>query len=193
MHRTIYPTLCCVCALFFVVPATATQEVSKTEVLPLFSVAAEKLSTDWKQANQRVAELGGWQFYANEAADHKGMDHSRHSMPMDHSSHTKAVDHSKHYMPMDHSSHGKAVDHSKHYMPMDHSSHGKAVDHSRHAMPIDHASHTKAVDHSKHSMPMDHSSHGKAMDHSKHSMPMDHSKHLAPQPAKKGDEHEHHH
>jgi uncharacterized protein involved in copper resistance len=144
MHPTIYPTLCCVCALFFVVPATATQEVSKTEVLPLFSVAAEKLSTDWKQANQKVAELGGWQFYANEAGGHKGMDHS---------SHTKAVDHSKHSMPMDHSSHTKAVDHSKHSMPMDHSSHGKAMDHSKHSMPMDHSSHTKAVDHSKHLAP----------------------------------------
>jgi hypothetical protein len=193
MYRTIFPASYCVGALLFVSAATATPEVAKTEVLPLSSVAAVTARTDWKQANQNVAELGGWQFYASEAGSIQGMDHSKHSVPMDHSSHGKAMDHSKLSMPMDHSSHGKAMDHSKHSMPMDHSSHGKAMDHSKHSMPTDHSSHGKAMDHSKHSMPTDHSSHGKAMDHSKHSMPMDHSKHLIPQPAKQGAEHEHHH
>jgi hypothetical protein len=168
MQKIIYPLLCC--ALIVLYPVQA------EKVQPLSTVAAATQAIDWKQANQKVAEVGGWQSYASEAGGHHGMDHSKHQMPMDHS---------KHQMPMDHSKHQMPVDHSKHQMP---------VDHSKHQMPVDHSNHQMPVDHSKHQMPVDHSKHQMPVDHSKHQMPVDHSQHKTKvKPAKAGDDHAHHH
>ena len=130
MHQFIYPALVAAAVVFSASAlASATEE---TTVQPLTTVTLQNNTTDWKQANQKVAELGGWQYYASEAGGHGGMDHSKHSMPMDHSKHSEAMDHSKHSKPMDH---------SKHSMPMDHSKHSEAMDHSKHSMPMDHSKH----------------------------------------------------
>lgn len=85
MYQLIYPALICATALFYAAPAASNPE--SAAVQPLTSVAIQHNSSDWKQANQKVAELGGWQFYASEAGGHQGMDHSGHSMPMEHSPH----------------------------------------------------------------------------------------------------------
>lgn len=112
MYQLIYPALFSVSALFYTMP-TAASEKEQTQVQPLGSVVIQSRTTDWKQANQKVAELGGWQFYASEAGGHQGMDHSRHGTEaeeMDHSQHNMPVDHSKHHHPqpqMDHSQHSK--------------------------------------------------------------------------------------
>ncbi len=170
MHQFIYPALFCAAMAFSASAlAGATEE---TTVQPLTTVTLQNNTTDWKKANQKVAELGGWQYYASEAGGHQGMDHSNHSMPMDHSKHSEAMDHSKHSMPMDHSGHSEAMDHSKH---------SEAMDHSRHSMPMDHSKHSEAMDHSRHPMPMDHSG---------HTMPEAYSEQ---QKVKTGDENEHHH
>lgn len=128
MHQFIYPALFCA-ALIFSASAKA-KDTAEVSVQPLRSVTLQNSTTDWKQANQKVAELGGWQFYASEAGGHQGMDHSGHSMPMDHSSHSMPVDHSQHSMPIDHSSHSMPADHSQHSMPMDHAKH-QQMDHSQ--------------------------------------------------------------
>ena len=139
MHQFIYPALVCAATLFSAAAfASATEE---TTVQPLDTVTLQNHTTDWKQANQKVAELGGWQYYASEAGGHQGMDHSKHSMPMDHSKHSEAMDHSTHSEPMDH---------SKHSMPMDHSKHSEAMDHSKDSKPMDHSKHSEPMDHSKH-------------------------------------------
>jgi hypothetical protein len=125
MHQLIYPALFCATALFYTAPAAS--DTKPVTVQPLSSVAIQNSSTDWKQANQNVAKLGGWQFYASEGGGHQGMDHSKHSMPMDHSKHRSdnTMDHSKHRSD-------NAMDHSKHSMPMDHSEHQQQMDHSEH-------------------------------------------------------------
>jgi hypothetical protein len=117
MHQLIYPALFCALVLLCTAPAIADTELTKVQ--PLTAVTKQNTTTDWKQANQKVAELGGWQFYASEAGGHQGMDHSGHTMPMDHSKHRsgKAMDHSGHTMPMDHSKHHKQMDHSQHLTP----------------------------------------------------------------------------
>jgi hypothetical protein len=167
MHQLIYPALFCATALFYTAPAAS--DTKPVTVQPLSSVAIQNSSTDWKQANQNVAKLGGWQFYASEGGGHQGMDHSKHSMPMAHSKHRS----------------DNTMDHSGHTMPMDHSKHrsDNAMDHSKHRSD-------NTMDHSGHTMPMDHSKHSMPMDHSENQQQMDHSEHL---PAKTGDEHEHHH
>ncbi len=105
MHQLIYPTLFCALVLFYTAPVIADTEQTKFQ--PLTSVTKQNSTTDWKQANQKVAELGGWQFYASEGGGHQAMDHSKHSMPVDHSKHKSdnTMDHSGHSMPMDHSPH----------------------------------------------------------------------------------------
>lgn len=139
MHQLIYPALFCATALFYAAPAAS--DTKPATVQPLSSVAIQNNSSDWKQANQKVAELGGWQFYASEAGGHKGMDHSTHSMPMDHSGHTMPMDHSKH-------SSDDTADHSGHSIPMDHSKHssGDTMDHSQHHnhQQMDHSEHQRA-------------------------------------------------
>ena len=172
MHPFIYPALFCATSLLYATQVTPTSKLA--EVQPLSSVTLQNNTTGWKQANQKVAELGGWQFYASQAGGHQGMDqseHSEHSMPMDHSTHQQ-MDHSKH------SEHSMPVDHSSHQQ-MDHS------EHSEHSMPMDHSNHQQ-MDHSEHS------DHSMQMDHSNHQQ-KDHSKHSEAQPAKTGDEHAHHH
>ncbi len=132
MYQRIYPALFCATAVLYAAPVASNTEV--TEVQPLTTVAIQNNTSDWKQANQKVAELGGWQFYASEGAGHQGMDHSKHSMPMNHSGHNMPIDHSKH-------SSDDTMDHSEHNMPMDHSKHNSdnTMDHSGHNMPMDHA------------------------------------------------------
>lgn len=112
MYHRIYPALICATAVLYAAPAASNTEV--TEVQPFSSVAIQHNISDWKQANQKVAELGGWQFYASEAGGHQGMDHSTHSIPMDHSGHNMPMDHSGHNMPMDHSKHQPQMQHSEH-------------------------------------------------------------------------------
>ncbi|MDF3124142.1 hypothetical protein [Rheinheimera sp. 1928-s] len=192
MYQLIYPALFGALALFYTKPAMASEK-EQTQLQPLHSVVMQNHTTDWKQANQKVAELGGWQFYASEAGAHQGMDHSQHGSGamMDHSGHKMPVDHSQHHhkqhQQMDHSQHSMPEDHSKHHQQhRDHSQHSTTEDHSKH--------HQQHRDHSQHSMPEDHSKHHQQHgDHSQHSMPEDHSKHSKPQPVKTGDEHEHHH
>lgn len=118
MYQLIYPALLGVSALFYTVP-TAASEKEQTQVQPLDSVVIQSRTTDWKQANEKVAELGGWQFYASEAGSHQSMAHSGHKKPVDHSQH--------HHQHMDHSKHSEPVDHSKHknHHQMDHSQHSK--------------------------------------------------------------------
>jgi hypothetical protein len=136
MHQLIYPTLFCALVLFYTAPVIANTEQTKFQ--PLTSVTKQNSTTDWKQANQKVAELGGWQFYASEGGGHQAMDHSKHSMPVDHSKHKSddTMDHSGHSMQMDHSKHSSdnTMDHSGHTMPMDHSKHHnhQQMDHSEH-------------------------------------------------------------
>ena len=130
MHQLIYPALFCAAALFYAAPAACDTESGTVQ--PLTSVAIQNTTSDWKQANQKVAELGGWQFYASESSGHQGMDHSKHSMPIDHSMHSSddTMDHSGHSMPMDHSKHSSddTTDHSQHHnhQQMDHSEHQRA-------------------------------------------------------------------
>ncbi|WP_233080428.1 hypothetical protein [Rheinheimera soli] len=163
MYQLIYPALFGVLALFYTKPAMASEK-EQTQLQPLHSVVIQSRTTDWKQANQKVAELGGWQFYASEAGAHQDMDHSQHGSEamMDHSGHKMPIDHSQHH-------HQQQMDHSQHAMPEDHSKH-----------------HQQHLDHSQHAMPEDHSKHHNHQQ-------MDHSKHSEPQPVKTGDEHEHHH
>jgi len=150
MHQLIYPALFCATALFYAAPAAS--DTKPATVQPLSSVAIQNNSSDWKQANQKVAELGGWQFYASEAGGHQGMDHSTHSVPMDHSKHSSdhTMDHSGHTMPMDNSKHSSdhTMDHSGHSIPMDHSKHssGDTMDHSQHHnhQQMDHSEHQRA-------------------------------------------------
>ncbi len=97
MFQFLSPALLGAAALLYAAPAACATK--SATVQPLTSVAIQNQSTDWKQANQKVAELGGWKFYASETADHQGMDHSKHSMPEHHSGHS---------MPMDHSGHQRA-------------------------------------------------------------------------------------
>ena len=123
MYQLIYPALFCATAVLYAAPAASSTEPAAVQ--PLSSVAIQNNTSDWKQANQKVAELGGWQFYASEGDGHQGMDHSKHSMPMDHSGHSMPMNHSKH-------SSGKAKDHSGHSMQMDHSKHQQQMDHSEH-------------------------------------------------------------
>jgi hypothetical protein len=191
MHHLTYPALCCAMALFYAAPLIS-NTLSNTEsaaVQPLSSVAIKNNTSDWKQANKKVAELGGWQFYTSEAGGHQTRDHSGHSMPMDHSKHSSDAteDNSGHLMPIDHSKHNSDAthDHSGHTMPIDHSKHSSDAthDHSGHTMPMDHSKHSSDATH-------DHSGHTMPMDHSKHQQQMDHSEHL---PATTGDKHEHHH
>jgi hypothetical protein len=136
MYQRIYPALFCATAVLYAAPATSNTEA--TEVQPFSSVVIQHNISDWKQANQKVAELGGWQFYASEGGGHQGMDHSKHSMPMDHSKHSPdtTMDHSGHSIPMDHSKHSSddTMDHSGHSMPTDHSKHHnhQQMDHSEH-------------------------------------------------------------
>jgi hypothetical protein len=114
MSQLIYPALFGVSALLYTVP-TAAAEKEHTQVQPLNSVIIQSRTKDWKQANQKVAELGGWQFYASEAGVHQGMDHfvpgteAGGHQSMDHSVHKKPVDHSKHkhHHQMDHSQHSE--------------------------------------------------------------------------------------
>jgi hypothetical protein len=132
MSQLIYPALFGVSALLYTMP-TAASEKEQTQVQPLNSVIIQSRTKDWKQANQKVAELGGWQFYASEAGAHQGMDHSQHGSEamMDHSGHKMPVDHSKHndhQRQMDHTQHSKPVDHSKH-------KHHHQMDHSQHSEP----------------------------------------------------------
>ena len=134
MHQLIYLALFCATTLLYAAPAASDTE--SVAVQPLTSVAIQNNTSDWKQANQKVAELGGWQFYASEGGGHQAMDHSKHSMPVDHSKHRSdnTMDHSGHTMPMDHSKHSSdnTMDHSGHTMPMDHSKHSSdnTMDHS---------------------------------------------------------------
>lgn len=137
MSQLIYPALFGVSALLYTVP-TAASEKDQTQVQPLNSVIIQSRTKDWKQANQKVAELGGWQFYASETGGHQGMDHSRHGTEaeeMDHSGHNMLVDHSKHndhhQQQMDNTKHSEPVDHSKHHK---HHKHHK-MDHSQHSEP----------------------------------------------------------
>ena len=179
MQQFIYPALFCAAIVFSASALASTTE--ETTVQPLTTVTLQNNTTEWKQANQKVAELGGWQYYANEAGGHPGMDHSRHSMPVDHSKHSESMDHSKHSESMDHSSHSMSEDHSKHSESMDHSKHSESMDHSRHSMPVDHSRHSESMDHSRHSESMDHSSHSMSEDHSRQNK------------VKTGNEDEHHH
>lgn len=122
MHQSNYPMLWSTLVLFCSLPAAS--EPESVQVQPLSSVAIQNSTLDWKQANKKVAELGGWQFYASEAGGHQAMDHSGHHMPMDHSGHPKqdsdtVMDHSRHSVPVDHSKHHnhQQMDHSKHKGP----------------------------------------------------------------------------
>lgn len=150
MHQLIYPALFCAAASFYAAPAACDTESGTVQ--PLTSVAIQNTTSDWKKANQKVAELGGWQFYASESGGHQGMDHSKHSMPTDHSKHSSddTMDHSGHSMPMDHSKHSSddTMDHSGHSMPMDHSKHSSddTTDHSQHHnhQQMDHSEHQRA-------------------------------------------------
>ncbi|EGM79221.1 hypothetical protein Rhein_0609 [Rheinheimera sp. A13L] len=99
MSQLIYPALFGVSALLYTVPTAASEE-QQTQVQPLNSVVIQSRTKDWKQANQKVAELGGWQFYASETGGHQSMDHSGHKKPVDHSKH-------KHHHQMDHSQHSE--------------------------------------------------------------------------------------
>ncbi len=121
MFQLIYSAFLCAALLCYSKHAAADSQ--QAEIQPLPSVSKQNHLMDWKQANEKVAELGGWQFYASQTGSHKSMDHSKHQMPMDHSKHPMPTDHSKHQMPMDHSKHQMPMDHSKHQMPMDHSKH----------------------------------------------------------------------
>jgi hypothetical protein len=123
MQQFIYPALFCAAIVFSASALASTTE--ETTVQPLTTVTLQNNTTEWKQANQKVAELGGWQYYANEAGGHPGMDHSRHSMPVDHSKHSESMDHSRHSMPVDHSRHSESMDHSRHSMSEDHSRQNK--------------------------------------------------------------------
>lgn len=136
MHQLIYLALICATAVLYAAPATSNTEA--TEVQPFSSVVIQNNTSDWKQANQKVAELGGWQFYASESGGHQGMDHSKHSMPMNHSGHSMPMDHSKH-------SSDNTIEHSKH-------SSDNTMDHSTHSMPMDHSKHHnhQQMDHSEH-------------------------------------------
>lgn len=128
MHQLIYPALFCAATLFYT--AQAACDTGSGTVQPLTSVVIQNNTSDWKQANQKVAELGGWQFYASEVGGHQGMDHSKHSMPLDDSKHTMPMVHSKHSSDdtMDHSTHSKPMEHSQHHnhQQMDHSEHQRA-------------------------------------------------------------------
>lgn len=100
MSQLIYPALFGVSALLYSVPTAAFEE-QQTQVQPLNSVIIQSRTKDWKQANQKVAELGGWQFYASETASHQSMNHSGHKKPVDHSQHKPPhqMDHSQHSEP----------------------------------------------------------------------------------------------
>ncbi len=79
----------------------ASQEVSVLQQLPPIFSHSEPKKLDWTQANNRVAELGGWQFYAQQAGghgahgNHSAMDHSKHSGHSGHQTESE-MDHSRH-------------------------------------------------------------------------------------------------
>lgn len=108
MYQPIYPALLGVLALLYPEPTLAFKK-EQNQLQPLHSVVIQNSTTDWKKANQKVAELGGWQFYVKEAAADQGRDHTQHDSDtiMDHSGHKMPVDHSKHHH----------MDHSKHSVP----------------------------------------------------------------------------
>ncbi|WP_288740168.1 hypothetical protein [uncultured Rheinheimera sp.] len=188
MHSVKNKALRCACGLLMTHSGIsfASPEVSVLQQLPPLFISSEEKTSDWIQANKKVAELGGWQFYMQEAGGHAAMDHSQHS---GHSGHKAepVIDNSQH------SGHGghmaePDMDHSQH------SGHGghmaePAMDHSQHSGQSGHKA-EPAMDHSQHS---GHSGHKAepAMDHSQHSGHAT-SKQTAPKPAA-GDQHEHHH
>ena len=97
MHSVKNKALRCACGLLMTHSGIsfASSEVSVLQQLPPLFISSEEKTSDWIQANKKVAELGGWQFYMQEAGGHAAMDHSQHS---GHSGHKAepAMDHSQH-------------------------------------------------------------------------------------------------
>ena len=93
----------------------ASQEVSVLQQLPPIFSHSEPKKLDWTQANNRVAELGGWQFYAQQAGghgNHSAMDHSKHSGHSEHQTESE-MDHSTHSGHSGHQTESE-MDHSRH-------------------------------------------------------------------------------
>lgn len=97
MYSVKNKALRCACVLLVTNSGSsfASSEASVLQQLPPLFISSEEKTSDWIQANKKVAELGGWQFYMQEAGGHAAMDHSQHS---GHSGHKAepAMDHSQH-------------------------------------------------------------------------------------------------
>ena len=179
MHSMIKKALSCACGvlMFYSVSSFAFAEQSVLQQLPQLFNGTEQTQTDWTQANKKVAEQGGWQYYAEEAGGHGAMDHSKHKAHAGHSSaDMQMMDHSKHNTHAGHDSADMQI--------MDHSKHKAHAGHSSADMQI--------MDHSKHKTHTGHNAADRpAMDHSMHKAHQ-HEKQATPQPAA-GDHHDHHH
>ena len=114
MHSVKNKALRCACGLLMTHSGIsfASPEVSVLQQLPPLFTSSEEKASDWIQANKKVAELGGWQFYMQEAGGHAAMDHSQHSGHGGHKA-EPVIDHSQH---SGHSGHKAepAMDHSQH-------------------------------------------------------------------------------